>query len=212
MAVQTAVIHYFRADTLLATESLWGRATAPAIRALFQEERGEIVKRASVVGVARSGEGRDGGESEEEGFERGRLERSEAERRRRRRKGRGEETKTIDTVGTGKQGQSARALFAEWPIKMPTTSQAGPLIRRHVNQSWNSTLINTGFRWSCLPTYLSNDTNAIWSNTCTSVKCLLSSSGPEKCQISSNASSPLLPSFPSSSRGPIISISLCHFK
>lgn len=49
--------------------------------------------------------------------------------------GRGEETKTIDTVGTGKQGQSARALFAEWPIKMPTTSPAGPLIRRHVNQS-----------------------------------------------------------------------------
>lgn len=63
MAVQTAVIHYFRADTLLATESLWGRATAPAIRALFQEERGEIVKRAS-VGVARSGEGRDGGAEE----------------------------------------------------------------------------------------------------------------------------------------------------
>lgn len=47
----------------------------------------------------------------------------------------GEETKTIDTVGTGKQGQSARALFAEWPIKMPTTSPADPLIRRHVNQS-----------------------------------------------------------------------------
>lgn len=84
----------------------------------------------------RRGEGRrKRGESEEEGFERGRLERSEAERRRRRRKGRGEETKTIDTVGTGKQGQSARALFAEWPIKMPTTSPAGPLIRRHVNQS-----------------------------------------------------------------------------
>lgn len=188
MAVQTAVIHYFRADTLLATESLWGRATAPAIRALFQEERGEIVKRAS-VGVARGGEEEERRGGSEEGFERGRLERSEAERRwrrRRRRKGRGEETKTIDTVGTGKQGQSARALFAEWPIKMPTTSPAGPLIRRHVNQSWNSTLINTGFRWSCLPTYLSNDTNAIWSNTCTSVKCL-SSSGPEKCQISSNA-------------------------
>lgn len=49
--------------------------------------------------------------------------------------GQGEETKTIDTVGTGKQGQSAHALFAEWPIKMPTTSPAGPLIRRHVNQS-----------------------------------------------------------------------------
>lgn len=161
MADQTAVIHYFRADTLLATESLWGRATAPAICALFQEE---IVKRATTragtgwlqwVTVEVGGTGVGEGEEQEEAA------------------GQGEETKTIDTVGTGKQGQSAHALFAEWPIKMPTTSPAGPLIRRHVNQSWNSTLINTGFRWSCLPTYLSNDTNAIWSNTCTSVKCLL---------------------------------------
>jgi len=84
--------------------------------------------------------------------------------------GGGEETKTIDT--TRRQGQSGRVLFAARPIKMPTTSPAGPLIRRHVNQSWNSTLINTGFRWSCLATYLSNDTNVIWSDTCTSVKYL----------------------------------------
>jgi len=47
--------------------------------------------------------------------------------------GREEETKTIDT--TRRQGQSGRVLFAEWPIKMPTASPAGPLIRRHVNQS-----------------------------------------------------------------------------
>lgn len=174
MAVQTAVIHYFRADTLLATESLWGRATAPAIRALFQEERGEDRKKSKRRGCTPRRRGPKGGDwkgAKRKGGGGG---------------GGGEETKTIDTVGTGKQGQSARALFAEWPIKMPTTSPAGPLIRRHVNQSWNSTLINTGFRRSCLPTYLSNDTNAIWSNTCTSVKCL-SSSGTEKCQISSNA-------------------------
>lgn len=80
-----------------------------------------------------------------------------------------EETKTIDDTLAW---QSGRVLFAARPIKMPTTSPAGPLIRRHVNQSWNSTLINTGFRWSCLATYLSNDTNAIWSDTCTSVKYL----------------------------------------
>lgn len=85
-----------------------------------REER--IVKRASVGVARRGGEGRKG----EIGKERSGKEEGG---------GGGEETKTIDTVGTGKQGQSARALFAEWPIKMPTTSPAGPLIRRHVNQS-----------------------------------------------------------------------------
>lgn len=54
-----------------------------------------------------------------------------------------------------------------------TISPSAPLIRRHVNQSRSSALINTGFRWSRLPTYLSNDTNAIWRDTCASVKRLV---------------------------------------
>lgn len=83
---QTMAIHYFRADTTRETESLCGRANVPAIHALFQEKIAK--KNNHEAGWGYISLAREGGRPREE-------------------------TKTIDIVGTGKQGNRARTLFTE---------------------------------------------------------------------------------------------------